>query len=479
MIALALFALLQDPAFDTIKIDAGPRVDRILTPDVNGDGFPDLLLQCGRDLRLHLYEKGFAKGPSQTLRLQAPVFLWTLASLDGKRPALLTAGSRAIQAHAFDGRTFAAAGTDLVVHPSLFEGEAAEEPPPLQVDFAPDLDGDGRAELLLFQKDGMIVMRRHAEGDFRGAQKLPLPVDVATAMQWNPVRKVTEITSIPILAFGDVDGNQKTDIGYYRDETVGFYRQGADGRFTDGERRDLTTGKRKRRELFLKFEIPPRVGDFNDDGFMDLVLIYPSKGRTHVFYGRAGRTDFTEPDEVLKIADGWSTGVYLEDLDGDGKQDLIMGVIRKLGVTDGLQVLLSGRVDLELHFYPMKGDGRFAKDPVQELKFTIPFAFHVTRESAALDLTFRPQFKGDFNKDRRRDLLVPGDEGTLRIHWGVADRMISDLPGASILLQPPAGTVLTESVVADFNGDGASDLVLKHKVGDPPRVELEIRISKP
>lgn len=473
MILLAL----GGPDYDTTTLDAG-RVDKVLARDLNGDGKPDLLLQSGRDLQIFLYQKGFAARPHQKLRFGPTVYLWTIEG--GAPPVLLTAGSRGVQAHPFTGSGFAEQGDDLAVHPSAFEGFAHDGAPPALVDFAPDLDKDGRAEILLFREEEIFVMKRHADRDYRCVQKIPLDADVVTALHWSAHQKVRETTAVPLLGFGDVDGDGLTDISYYRDESMGVFRQRADGRFTSLESHDLVTHKQKRRSRrFIQYDLPPRVGDFNLDGLLDLAVIYPTKGRVHVYYGRAGRTDFSVPDDVLKIADGWTTGIYVEDLNGDRKSDLIMGVVRKFGITEGIRVFISGKVSLELHVYPMEAGGRFARDPVQELSFSIKFTFEMTRESGSLDVIFRPNFQGDFNRDGLRDLLVSSDDGkSLDIYPGVRDRGIDKKSSGSIPINPPEGVATTDAFVADFNQDGVSDLVLKHAIVEKGKHLLEIKLSK-
>jgi len=479
MLLLAALLAAQDPDYDTIPLETGTFTHHIEARDLNGDGKPDLIIQNGRDLQVFLQEKGtYSPKPQQVLRLDPTVFLWTFASLDGEKfPAIFTAGSRAIQAIPFDGAAFGAP-RDLVVHPSMFEGSVAESRSPLFAEFAPDLDRDGRSEVLLFQEDEIFVMKQYPGGEFRCLQKLPVPMDVATLVPWAPHQKLTQTIGVPLLSFGDTDGNKRMDIAYYREESIGVFRQQADGSFLAAESKDLAVDKKRRRNRFLQFDVPPRVADFNGDGLLDVALIYPSKGRVHVYYGRPGRNDWTQPDQVMNVADGWSTGIYLEDLGGRGKLDLVMGVVRKFGISEGLQVFLSGKVDLELHIYPMQENGRFSKDPVQELKFPIPFSFQVTRDSATLDLVFRPNFRGDFNKDGLRDMLVRVDERTLKIYPGVKERVIQDQPSGTITMNPPPGVSTTEPFVMDLNGDGVSDLILKHVLVNPPRHVLELKLSK-
>ncbi len=476
---LGLLLALQDPVFETTTLEAGTRADSIHAHDLDGDGRPELLVQNGREIQVFAFENGgYAARPRQVLRLDPAAFLWTLGSLDGgKRPALLAAGSRAIQAHRFDGKAFGPAA-DLVVHPSVFEGAGAEGRAPARVEFAPDMDGDGRSDLLLFHPSGVLVLKQHPGGEFRALQRLAVPVEAATLVPWQPHLNISSKTVIPLLATGDMDGDRLPDVVYYLDETIGVFRRRADGRFLPEATHALAAEKRKKRHRFFQFDVPPRMEDFNADGLLDLALVYPSKGRLQLYYGQPGRKDFSLPDDLIRVADGWSSGITFEDLDSDGRLDLIMGVIRKLGITGGIQVFLSGRLDIELHVHPMQDSGRFTKDPVQELRFSIPYSFSVTRDSASIDLVFRPNLKGDFNKDGLRDMLVATGEKTMKIYPGVKGRGMADQPSGSIAMDPPDQTSTTEPFVWDLNGDGVSDLVLRHTVVNPAKQVLEVKLSK-
>ena len=481
MMALAiLLAAAQGPAYDTRMLETGGRADAILAHDLNGDARPDLIVQNGRDLQVFLFrEGGLPARADHVVRLGRTIFLWTFGTLDGGRlPALLTAGSRGIHGSAFDGRVFGEP-RDLVIHPSLFERPAAGDGPPLHLDFAPDFSGDGLSDALLYTRESIFMMRQFPGGAFRCVGKLPLPVKTGVTILKRIKRNLTETTGVPVTAFGDVDGDGRWDLSWYVDESLGVFRQTASGSFDAMGVMDLSTAKKKRRRRFLRFDLPPKVRDFNGDRLLDLAVIYPSKGRVQVYYGREGRKDFAQPDAIMNVSDGWTTGIYDEDLDGDGKLELVVGVVRKFGIAEGIEVFLSGKVDVELHLYPMQASGQHAKDPVQELKFSIPYALQVTRESATIDLVFRPNFKGDYNGDGLKDLLIPADSSSLAVYPGVRGRLISRKPSGTIRMNTPDGATHTLPFIADFNADGVSDLVLKHVLPGKKGHVLELKLSKP
>lgn len=475
--ALILVFLLQDPAFDTARIDPGAPVDQVEARDVDGDGRKDLLLQSGKDIRLYRQrEKGaFPAQPDQTVRLSADTFLWTIARVGSV--SLLTATSRGLQRLPFRDGRFGAA-EDLAIHPNLFEGQSSERKPPLFSAFAPDVDGDGRDDAFLFQRDEVWLLRQFDGAEFRLQQKLPVPVEVATMILPGPHQKIREIASIPKIALADFDGDGRVDLAYYRDEAFGVFRRREDGTFDEGGWYDLSQKRHRSRHRYLKFEVPPEVADFNGDGAADLAMAVPSKGRVLIFHMRAGRTDFRAPDHVVKIDDGWTAAIHAVDMNRDGRPDLVMAGVRKLDILGGIQAFLSKTVDLELHFYLARPGGTLPAQPDQILTFTIPFTFHATRENASMDLVFRPNLHGDYDGDGLHDVLVWQDAKTLAVYRGDAGSAVARRPSFRLAIDAPQSTAWTEPIVEDLNGDGRSDLILKYVLLGGERHVLELKLSR-
>jgi hypothetical protein len=483
--ALILLAALQDVSFDTVRLEAD-KADSIDAIDLNADKHPDIVVTAGRTAKIFLFRPGagFAPKPDRTLHFSSDTYLWTAARFaDAPGFHLAAFTSRGIVRYLRTGPAEWAAPEDMIVAPNLFRGHAQADSAPLRMDFLRDFDGDGLDDALYYLEDSLWIFGQEKDAAgrprFRLRQKLPLPAEGELKTGWGPHHRVTQTVLVPLLVIGDVNEDKRLDIMYIRRESVGQFIQQPDGRFEVAKEGALTGDRKKARRQFLKFEAPPRIADFNGDGALDVALPdnYRYRARVEVFFNRSGRPDFSSPDAVLKIEDAWSSGIYVEDLEGDGKPEIIQGVIRKFGVIGGIQTFLSGRVDVELHYHRLE-KGTFLNSPAQQLKLEIPYTFHATTESAVADLKFWPQMKADLDGDGMRDLIVASTDEKLEVHFGRKDVLMSESVGATIDLNPPHKTVSTKTFVSDFNADGRSDLVIRFDTVGKGGSVVDVMVSK-
>ncbi|MBI4564058.1 MAG: VCBS repeat-containing protein [Planctomycetes bacterium] len=464
-------------SFKTLRLRAD-RADSLHARDLDEDGRIDLLLSAGREVKVFLNrpERGFSPDPDFVIPFAPDVYLWCLGRFaDEGGLHLVTSSTAGVRRH-----RRGSPPEDLVICPNLFRGEAEAGVAPLHLDFMRDLNGDGLSDILLFGKDELWLFPQSKDDRgkpfFRLAQKLPLESEGELRVRTGAHRKTTHVTKVPLLIWGDANNDGRTDMISYYEQTIVLFTQGEEGKFEASGPRSLTGERPKRRNTYLKFEAPPRIADLNNDGALDIALPFPSKGRVHIYFNRSGRVDFTAPDQKMQPGDSLTTGVYVEDLNGDGKLEIVMGVVPKPGILSGIDAFLSKKIDLELHLYRLQGAG-YVKDPVQILKFSVPFTFHVTRESSEIDLAFWPRFDADFDGDGLKDLLVQEDERTLVVHFGNNTRLISETAGGRIRLDPPPGASSIKTTAADLNGDGRSDLVLKYELVEQRKDVIEIKLS--
>ena len=190
------------------------------------------------------------------------------------------------------------------------------------------------------------------------------------------------------------------------------------------------------------------VQDFNGDGVGDICLLHyeddaRSKDRTlSIFFQRAGEGFREEPDQSWVVSER-ATSLMFADVDGrPGTEILLM-------VPDGV-------------VYHTCQDGRFDLTPTRLLFLE---TFFPEAQPDALPVLSYPR---DFDGDGRHDLLLPTPEGyrlAFQTAPGVFGRFCA-LPADArrqVTVETVGEMVLEQSLarfeVADFDGDGRSDLI--------------------
>jgi len=227
------------------------------------------------------------------------------------------------------------------------------------------------------------------------------------------------------------------------------------------------------------------LGDLNGDGHLDAVL---AKGRHWPLVSRVllgdGRGGFAPAFDLGPASDKSYSG-RLVDLDGDGDLDVVLSndtpSPKRIYLNDGRGRFAPGTVYGD-SLWPMRnatvadmnGDGRPDIIAANRNGRRAGFNYICLNDGrggfGAPCLPFAPEpattiTAADFNRDGRPDLLVPHrNGGQSRLYLGAAG---GDLTAMASLPFGPADAQLRIAEAADFDGDGALDVVAIDEVMGP------------
>ncbi len=271
-----------------------------------------------------------------------------------------------------------------------------------------DFNGDAHADLAvnhfvsLDNSDRLSVFLGDGSGGFSESVSIPLAVGVLLSDDGDSTMAVADFDrdGIPDLAIAVADS------------VIGLRGDGAGGfdPVADVEVRFQTTGV--------------TAGDFDGDGNPDVAAtsVFAQEDWVSILIGDgAGEFSLTQEVPLLPIGSAKPVSIVSEDLDGDGKQDLVVTNFNGRSVS-----ILRGR-----------GDGGF--DWVEDLEI-----------GSAPQTTY----VADYNGDGTKDLAVARAGGSVTV-W-IGNGMGGFLRGADLV----AGRGLESIAVGDFDLDGRRDLVV-------------------
>jgi hypothetical protein len=297
---------------------------------------------------------------------------------------------------------------------------------------AADLNKDGKADIILGDFNGLAISLNQGNGVFSSLVQIDLGVNVPCGIAYVDV--------------GDLNGDGYPDIvaAYPGDASCNAYTQVT----PSGIFILLNNKKGAFHSKFVPYGYGaylPKLTDLNGDGKLDLVLAdINDAGQEYYLYALPGRGngsfDLGKATEVLENT--VVTAIVPGDYDGDGVQDLVLGVETQID-GNGNPIYNTTGVNL-LH-----GNG----------DFTFGMAVQYSPGIYPIDGQF-----ADFNGDGRPDLAL-----NMMAFDAYSDIQTSSFVymanlgggGFGPAVQTPTPIFAPGSIfVADFNGDGAIDAML-------------------
>lgn len=442
----------------SIPMPAGFELGDALAIDLDGDGVDDLVLASTspavRRLSIHLRRKdgpAFLDAPDAVLDLTPDVVAFAAADVhaDPGREILLFS-ARSVFAWRWRAKEESQRFVKLLDADLLWQWPGRREVFPFQAAVV-DLDGDGLEDLAIpgpweygiaFQKRGTDGSRsftplvRLSPGDESEARSFD--VDRTPQVRQSKTLRRTTLSlssggfsfdsdrkgsgpwlslseNVPAAQFVDWDGDGDLDVAFLTRDHLRVYVQEPRGTFRSDPvvLRSPVVGDRQRqldvsysaRALDLdqdqRFDCVISAGDKRSDEVRTQVLVFLQravKAGEAPLFGNAG-----VPAQVL-VLDGFAKPLAIEDVDGDGRPDLVAGAV-KPNLIDSLRTAASERIDAELYVYLNTRLG-FSKRP--------DLTYRLSIQAGGLEFTAR--FVGDVTGDGVSEFVERAEKDKLRMH---------------------------------------------------------------
>ncbi|MEE9391307.1 MAG: VCBS repeat-containing protein [Planctomycetota bacterium] len=422
----------QAPAvLASIKIDY--RVAWVKEVALAGKGKPESIVVCGTDGRMEIFRlagnKTATPKPGASLQLEHPkrslcCFAPILDPAGPPQLVVLTPKGCFVYRSTPDGylETKAlrlARRAKLLVRTTI----------PMLGEFARDATGDGLMDIVVpkYRSCALFVNQGGASGKppkFRKTAEVEVRVssDIETSGGGN-IDDLASRLYIPDLNTIDVNGDGRPDLVVKQKRETRFHLQDAKGGIPTKPTsilnlrafRDTTQAATVRPGYTLAGTEKARslMRDLDGDGIPDYVIAHRRK--VWVFHGSKAGPQFSKPSSILKTADDL-TAIWLANLNDDDKVDLLIVRVQVPTIGTLLTGLLGSiSVDFGAYGYANQGGRRFATKPQwrRSLVFKLPSLTEILRNPEAILRRFEnaggslpPHVKADFNGDGAEDLVM-------------------------------------------------------------------------
>lgn len=472
----------EQAEFDRVQLTVPGRVMGMRAADFDGDGRRDLLVVADRRLMVFRHHAdGFHAWADHVLAAPRGVIVADVWTPAGAAAQIVLLDRQGVWRWRWTAEGFPAAPERWIATRTPWR--APHGAPVLVRPMLRDLTGDGADDLVVPVPGGYRI---YELPDAAGTPVLhaAIEADVATRvalLQQSRGGAMYAESFHPWLQGGDADGDGDHDLVVRERDDVAIYQRDATGRLprTPTLRLDRTTVPRDTKARF-NLPMPMTIADVTGDGVLDYVQAIPGDGTILVFAGHAMRRDFSRPDAVIRMP-GYALGALARDLDGDGRQDLLVATVDRIGIMGALQIFVSKEVTVHSLLYYNRGDDgvtRFDGTPDDRRAITVPLAFSNTDEGFSIGSGVVVTFDGDYDGDGRRDMLQRVGPTTLGIWSGRPNRVYAEAPDRRVRIPSVEHYRFVLPYVTELNGDGRSDVLLHYRDWEDQANTVVVLVSR-
>lgn len=382
--------------------EAGSRIEPV---DLDGDGLVDLLTADNEKLSVYFQRRDgeqafdFAR-PDAQLELKGNAVGWALdyqlGQTDGTRRLIALVDGQQVLAWSIEERKFSKPATVLDVDSAVLPSGV------YPLNFVRDVNGDGLNDLIIPGSGHLhIYMQNNAgspageaddasTGGAEGSYSEPLTIN---ARMMNNSRllpdshldsEVGQRVRIPALQVRDLNGDTRPDLISASEERIDVFLADGKGRFPNApswsvDLKALAEGVGEinldrvdysNLSGLLAHTFDVQLEDVDGDGIDDLLI--REGGKLTLYGGSSDGMDMEQPRQVLRSS-GNVMGTLLQDEDGDGLKDLWLMRVQNVSLANlFLWLAISGSIDIETFVYQNQGH-RFASRPHRKLTLTVKF----------------------------------------------------------------------------------------------------------
>lgn len=365
--------------------EAGSRLEPV---DLDGDGLVDLLTADEHRINVYFQRSteqifDFSK-PDAQLEIAGSAVGWALdyqaGQTTGSRRLVALVDGRRVVAWKVEKRQFSKAETILDV------GSAALPAGAYPLNFVRDINGDGLNDLIVPGAGILQLYLQSAEDGYGDPLSIQARVmnDARLLPEPNLDSQVGQRVRIPALQIRDLNGDGRPDLISASDERIDVFLADDQGRFPNAASWsvDLKALAESVGEInydrvdysnlsgLLAHTFDVQLEDVDGDGIDDLLI--REGGKLTLYGGGANGMNMSQPRQVLRSS-GNVLGTLLRDEDEDGLKDLWLMRVQNVSLANlFLWLAISGSVDIETFIYRNEGQ-RFASRPHRKITLTLKF----------------------------------------------------------------------------------------------------------